>query len=754
MLDILRRIVQEVGTATHLDEALSIIVHRVKQAMTVDVCSVYVHDKDHGKLVLMATDGLRPGSVGKVQLSLSEGLVGLVAERRELVNLEDAPLHPRYRYFPETGEELYHAFLGVPVVHARQVLGVLVAQQRDCRLFDEDEVAFFVTIAAQLAASIRAVTTSGGISRLLSGLGRGSTYVEGVKGAPGVAIGTIALTYLPAHLVSVPDRQAEDPRAEEAAFRAAVDAVQEDLHAISKRMELTLPSEERALFDAYVMLLGSDSLVSDALRRIRAGNWAPGAWRDAITEHAKVFEQMEDPYLRARAEDIRDIGRRVLQRLQHQATAPREYPERCILLGEEVSVSQIAEVPISQLAGVVSMRGSAVSHTAILARALGIPAVMGLGELPMGRLEGCSMVVDGYQGRVFVRPSETVLAEFQRLVREEQALTAGLRELRDLPAETLDGVKLPLYVNTGLLSDIGPSLESGADGVGLYRTEFPFMVRESFPAEDEQCRIYGRVLESFAPRPVTMRTLDIGGDKNLPYFSIQEDNPFLGWRGIRVTLDHPEIFLAQLRAMLRANAGTGNLRVLLPMVSNVAEVDEALGLLERAYAELQEEGKPAVRPRVGVMVEVPSAVYQADAIAKRVDFLSIGTNDLTQYLLAVDRNNSRVAELYDSFHPAVIGAVREVVKKAHRRRRPVSVCGEMAGDPGGAVLLLGMGINSLSMAASSLPRIKWVVRSVTKESANELLKRAMELEEAWAVRRLVDEALEQAGLGTLVRPRG
>jgi phosphotransferase system enzyme I (PtsP) len=400
---------------------------------------------------------------------------------------------------------------------------------------------------------------------------------------------------------------------------------------------------------------------------------------------------------------------------------------------------------------VVSARGSSSSHVAILAHALGIPAVVGAADLPIARVDGCELIIDGYRGQVYVSPSSTVRDEFTRLAYEEKQLSAGLEELRGLPAVTPDGVHIPLYANTGLLSDITPSRNSGADGIGLYRTEFPFMTRERFPSEEEQCNIYRQVLEAFAPRPVTLRTLDIGGDKALSYFPISEENPFLGWRGIRVTLDHPEIFLVQLRAMMRASAGLNNLYLLLPMISHVAEVDEALRLINRLYGEMILAGEPIELPRIGLMIEVPSAVYQIEALAKRVDFVSVGTNDLTQYLLAVDRNNPRVAELYDSMHPSVLNALIHIIQGARRQQKPVSVCGEMAGDPAAALLLLGMGVTSLSSNAASLLRVKWVIRNFNIARAKEVLDNVIQMEDAQSIRRYVGTVLEDAGLGGLVR---
>lgn len=751
MLITLRRIIQEVRATTDLDEAMAIIVQQVKGAIPVDACAVYLSDEKSHEYVLMAADGLKLRSTGRVRLGRNEGLVGLVGEQQELVNLKDAVAHPCYRYSSATGEEGYHAFLGVPLIYYRQTLGVLVARRQAQSQFNEEEAAFFVTIAAQLAKAIHDAVAIGSITRLLSGKAQGSAFIQGIQAAPGVAIGTIALLDPLTNLESIPDRQTQDIAAEAIAFRAAVATAQEELRSSSERLEADLPSEARALFDVYVMLLASDSLIADTLQRIRAGSWAPGAWRDTIAEHAQVFERMEDPYLRARAEDIRNIGHRILSHLQGQSNEPRQYPERCILMGETVSITEIAAVPIDRLTGIVSTRGSALSHTAILARTLGIPAVVRLTTLPIGRLDGCKIVVDGDRGRIYIRPSHATADAFQRHIREAEALVARLSSLHDVPAKTPDGVRLPLYVNVGLIAELSPTLTDGGEGVGLFRTEFPFLMRESFPVEDEQYQLYRKVLESFAPKPVTLRTLDVGGDKILPYFPVEEDNPFLGCRGIRFTLDHPEIFLIQLRAMLRANAGLNNLHVLFPMISRVGEVDEALGLLARAYRELLAEGQAAVKPRVGAMIEVPSAVYLAAALARRVDFLSVGTNDLTQYLLAVDRNNAEVATPYDYFHPAVLNAVCQVIEGAHQQSKPVSVCGEMAGDPAAALLLLGMGVDALSMNITSLARVKWVIRSFTRHRARALLEEALGMEDGFAIYCLLGGALAEAGLGVLVR---
>ena len=412
---------------------------------------------------------------------------------------------------------------------------------------------------------------------------------------------------------------------------------------------------------------------------------------------------------------------------------------------------QLAEVPLEKLAGIVSAKRASFSHVAILAHAMGVPAVMGVSDLPVGRMDGRFIISDGYRGRVYVTPSQAVLEEYQRLAEEDRELSDELQSVQDLPCETTDGVLVSLYLNTGLISEVQSPGQNEAAGVGLYRTEVPFMIRDRFPGERAQIANYRKVLETFAPRMVTIRTLDVGGDKPLPYFPISESNPFLGWRGIRISLDHPEIFLTQVRAMLQAAVGLYNLRLLLPMVSHVSEVDDAVLLVQRAHDDLVEEGLPVRMPQIGVMIEVPAAVYQVEALARRVDFLSIGTNDLTQYLLAVDRNNTHVAEIYDDLHPAVLQALIQVVEGARQYQREVSVCGEMAGNPAAVVLLLGMGIQHLSMSGGSLSSVKWVIRSISRARARELLQAALRFERPADIKALLNNALEEVGLGGLLR---
>lgn len=751
MLNSLRSIVQEVNSARDLQSVLRIIVTRVKGAMSTEVCSVYLRDQQKC-YTLMASDGLNEEAIGQVSLALNEGLVGVVAAREEPINLDRADSHPKFQYFPETGEERYSAFLGVPIVHHRNVLGVLVVQQVESRRFDEGEEAFLVTMSAQLAGVIAHAEATGALAVIGNSAPKEAKF-SGVAGSPGVAIGQAVVVSPLADLTAVPQQTCDNVEEELAFFQSCLAAVREDVKRLGEELKVRLNKEEQVLFDAYLGMLDDASLGGEVTERILEGFSAQYAWSDVILDHVKNFSSMHDPYLRERASDVQDLGSRVLAYLQESAQKERQYPDNTILIGEELTASVLGEVPQSKLVGLVSVRGSGNSHVAILARSMGIPTVMGAVDLPFTKLDGRELIIDGYHGAVYSDPSQSMKVHYQEILEEDLLLVAGLEELKDLPCETLDKHRVALWVNTGLMADAILSLERGAEGVGLYRTEVPFMLRDRFPSEEEQRLVYREQLEAFAPHPVTMRTLDIGGDKALPYFPIAEDNPFLGWRGIRITLDHPEIFLAQVRAMLKASEGLNNLRILLPMISSIPELEVAQMLIYRAFDELLDEGYTLEMPPIGVMIEVPSAVYQARELAARADFLSVGSNDLTQYLLAVDRNNARVADLYHTLHPAVLRALATVVKDSHSQGVPVGICGELAGDPAAAMLLVAMGFDTLSMNATNLLKVKSVIRSITMVQSESLLAEVMQLPDTESVNRCIERAFDRCGLTRLLKPK-
>ena len=747
MIHRLQRIVQEVNRAPDIDHALVLITGSLIQDLNADACTIFLADEDDPNvLVLQACEGLNPKIIGKVKRKLGQGLIGTIAARAEAMNLIDAPGHKKFMLVPDSGEIEFPILLGVPIITHRDVLGVISVQRAE-NAFNEDEEAYLTTLAAQLATSIERAESQGRFSTEQT-----THVIKGVAGAPGMAIGEAVVLNRGVNLESVPNKKTSDTEGELSSFREAVRKVCEELTVQAEKMRASLPEEECALFLAYAQMLSGGSLIDDTEKNIAAGNWAPSSWRDTVEQHAYVFTQMEDRYLAERANDIRDLGLRVLRKLMLEQSLYLDFPDQTILVGDEVTATDLADVPLDCLSGIVSAHGSSSSHVAILAHALGIPAVMGVPNLPVKQLDGVKLVVDGYNGSAFINPDKSVLDEYSQYLEEEAAIEQDLLELKNQPAVTLDQHQVTLLVNSGLMSDHTPSLRSGAEGVGLYRTEIPFQIRDRFPSEEEQYLIYKDVLDTFRGMPVVLRTLDVGGDKPLSYFPINEANPFLGWRGVRITLDHPEIFVTQVRAMIRANVGVNNLEILLPMISGKAELVESLVLINRVRDEIEEElGETIWLPKIGAMIEVPSAVYQIEDICSMVDFVSIGTNDLTQYLLAVDRNNENVADLYSSLHPAVLKAMCQTVEGAALSNTPVSVCGELAGDPLGVMALLGMGIDSLSMSVGSLLRAKKVIMSFSHAELIEMLQDALAMPDAFMIREMYAGKLDQRGLGGLIR---
>lgn len=758
MLKILKRIVQDVTTAGNLREALVILVQQVRIAIHAEAVSAYLIDNKHAEYVLIATEGLNKQAESNVRISLEKGLIGLVGRREEPINIDNAPAHPAYYQNPLLGEDHLRAFLGVPIIQHRKLYGVLITQQSEERCFDDEEEAFLITLASQLGGIIAHAEATGELAQLTQPKPIGTTKLEasqvalmGIGSVPGVGIGTAVVIYPQADLDAVSRRTVDDITKEITIFYEALKTTRDNMQRLSRRMKSVVAEDEHALFDVYLRILDNDSLGTEVEQVIRAEQLnAQAALAAVIKKHVHQFENMQDDYLRERADDFRDLGHRVLAELQSFQQEEIVYPRRTILVGDEITAAALAEVPEGQLMGVVSSSGSNNSHVAILARALGVPTVMGVRGLQLDQLLRRAIIVDGYYGHVFISPNRAVLSEYKQLAHEEDELNQSLVSLRDKPAETTDNYRVALHVNTGLAMD-ALSMSVGAEGVGLYRSEVPFMSRDCFPSEDEQYIIYRQILKAFAPRTVTMRTLDIGGDKVLPYFPMKEENPYLGWRGIRVTLDHPDVFLLQIRAMIRANEELNNLRIMLPMVTTLGEVDETLALIHQAHQELLEEGAVVEKPPVGVMIEVPAAVYQARELAKRVDFLSVGSNDLTQYLLAVDRNNARVANLYDALHPAMLRCLLKVVEGGHAAGVDVSICGEMAGDPLAVILLLAMGFDTLSMNSFSIPRVKWVIRNFSIAQARKILADVLALEHPEEIRHYLQEALAAEGLGSLIR---
>jgi phosphotransferase system enzyme I (PtsP) len=741
-----QRILQEVSVASNLSEISDIIARRVKEALGLDACAVYLFDNDADQYVLMGSVGMDGSSGHRKRLDRHAGVLGLVDERKELVTLTGPAAHPPEHPLIAGNDAPFEAFVGMPLVHLQRVLGVLAGWKKASRKFEPNELTFIVTVASQLASIVGDAIATDEIEHLLRGERRERDFVEGAPAAPGLTVGIATVLKPTARPSVIAGARVEDASVEEAALRAAIAAACRELESDGARLAAALAGDAREMVDAHLLLLRDDLLVTDTLERIRAGSGASWAWQETISHYVRVFKRMADAAFRAKADDIRELGQRVLLQLESGHSEARTHPERCILVADRVGITDIAAVPAGRLAGIVCRRGSALSHTAVLARALGVPAVVRLGSLPGSLIDGCTMAIDGDLGRVYVNPSPATVDTFEKAGTERRASAEAFAVQRGLPARTPDDVSVPLLANIGLSSDLGAVLAGEADGIGLLRTEYQFLLHEGFPIEEEQYLYYLGVLKSLAPKPVAIRTLDVGGDKILSYFPISEDNPMLGCRGIRFSLAHPEIFLIQLRALLRANAMHGNLQVLFPMISRASELDAALHLLNRAHRELLEEGTPSAVPKVGVMVEVPSAVYLTKTLADRVAFFSIGSNDLTQYILAVDRTNAEVANPDDALHPAVLDAMYRVAVDAHAQNRPVSVCGELAGDPAGALVLLGLGVDTLSMSPAALAQVKRVIRTFTSERARALAMESLGLDDGHAVRQHLTRALRAAGV--------
>jgi phosphotransferase system enzyme I (PtsP) len=761
MLTTLKRIVQEVNQIPGLENALERLVFLVKETMQVDACALYLADYKNQELVLKATEGFDKQAINTVKIGFNEGLIGLVGQREEPLNIENAQIHPRFKHFPEVKEESFFAFIGTPIIHQRKVLGVISMQQKSIRRFSEDEEAFLVTLATQIGLEIANAEMLGNHNSADDFSSVSQKTINGIPGSSGLALGIGVVQNIKYELSQIMVSKTEDPDEQIAAYRHAVEITRSQVTHLSDGLSDTIPDDVKSIFQLYHQLLDANSLGREVEQKIREGWSAASALKLVVELYATRFKNMDDAYMQERAVDIVDLSNRILANILGASNATsaldiaKNLQQGTILVAKEVTASMLAEFQHLNLQAIVSIQGSNNSHAAILARAMGVPAVMGLGTIPLSLLDGKELFIDGYSGQVVVSPEPQVKVEYQQLIDEEEALYRRIESESDAASVSQDKCAMTLLVNAGLSAEVEVSLYEQGAGVGLYRTEIPFMLRERFPSEQEQFELYKSLLSSCPNKEITMRTLDVGGDKPLPYFPIIEDNPFLGWRGIRMTLDHPDIFLVQVRAMLRASIGLTNLHILLPMISTLSEIDDAKRLIKQAFLEVKEEaikrGEMLSKPAIGVMLEVPAVIFQLDQLAKRVDFFSVGTNDLTQYLLAVDRNNARVAGLYSSYHPSVLQALYHIIKTSERCNIPVTVCGELAGDPKGALILMAMGYRKLSMNAHSLRKINWVIRNLALSEIEALLPSILSCDSPNDVKSLVDNHLEVKGLGGLVR---
>ena len=772
-----------VEEAEDLPGCLNSIAGIVAKRMQTEVCSVYLLDAESDRLTLSATRGLDQAAVGRVSMSVGEGLAGLVVETRQPVIVADAPAHPRFLYFPETGEERYHSFFAVPVSSQKTPIGVLVVQTSRPREFTRQEVRLLKAISAQVSTIIvhaRLVDSLkdkererkrsrqsmvNALRRLRSYEGRGKertsepprkfrSRLTGLAACPGFAYGKAHILQRRIDLAAIEKTRAADPRAEVEIFRSAVQRSAAQMEEIKTRMTALISDEAGAIFDVHRLIL-NDPVLQDEIesRILEEGLTAYYAVSDVFRRHMRTVSEVEDRYLKERTADIRDVAERLLDNLSGSGDSRLVVPEeRAVLVAEDLSPADLALIEGDLFQGIVLATGGVTSHASLLAKSFEIPTVVAAEALLESVRKEDSLIVDGNSGVVFVNPNKEIVDEYARLERHYLAVNRELDEMRNLPAETTDGHRVRLLANMGLLTDIRFAQVHGAEGIGLYRTEIPFLAYHDFPTEVQQLALYQRVVEGMSGKPVTIRTLDIGADKYPPYVSVarSEPNPFLGWRSIRISLEVSKTFEMQLRAILRAGA-LGPVRLLLPMVSSLEEILRVKAMLREVKADLARRRIPFdADMEMGIMIEVPSAVQVAHRLLEEVDFVSIGTNDLIQYLLAVDRGNRKVASLYEPFHPAVLSALNHVIRAAKDKGKRVAMCGEMAGDPLSTLLLMGMGLEEFSMESLSIPVVRKLVRSVSYERAGAIGRTALRMDRVDEIKRYLFSEMRSLGLVELL----
>ena len=681
-----------------LDQIVSIIA----ADMVAEVCSIYVMRAGE-VLELFATEGLKVSAVHNTRLRVGEGLVGLIAAQARPVALADAQNHSDFAYRPETGEELYQSLLGVPVLRSGRVIGVIAVQNRTRRNYGDEEVEILETVAMVLAELI----SSGELinrAELMPADGNAllPLRIEGISLNPGLGLG-VAVLHAPQF--NIGELVAEDVDVEHERLHKAVSEMHGALDDMMNQSDLAAAGEHQEILESYRMIAEDAGWFARIDEAISSGLTAEAAVQKIHNDIRARMSQVTDPYLRERVHDLEDLGGRLLQHLcgpngTNGATADDDVVKNAdgvILIARNMGPAQLLDYDRSKLAGLVLEEGSATAHVSIVDRALDIP-VVGQARDILDMIEpGEPVIVDGSNAQVFVRPGEEVRQRFRNSVRVRAERKAAFSRLRDLESVTQDGVSIKLNINAGLLIDLPHIHDMGADGVGLYRTEVPFMVRADFPDVGDQRQIYARVLELAEGKPVIFRTLDVGGDKMLPYWSAQdEENPAMGWRAIRVSLDRPMMLRQQLRALIQAAAGH-DLSIMFPMIAEVPEFDQARALLDlELKREEQRGGNMPKTVSAGVMLEVPSLLFQLPALLQRVDFVSIGSNDLCQFLFATDRGNPRLSERYDNLSPPVVSLLRDVVLHCEGADVPLSLCGEMGANPIDAMALIGIGLRNIS----------------------------------------------------------
>jgi phosphotransferase system enzyme I (PtsP) len=696
-------------------ERLNHIVTLIAMSMDAEVCSCYIMRAGE-VLELFATQGLLQTAVHTTRLRVGEGLVGDIAARARPLALSDAQNHPNFAYRPETGEDIYQSLVGVPIIRSARVVGVLVVQNKSQRQYTDEEIETLETVAMVLAELVISGSLIN-IAELASVDGNAilSLRLEGIRLTRGIGIG-VAHIYNPQ--IEIDKMVSDDPEHESVRLRIALGKMQASLEEMFDNHALSLGREYKEFLEIYQMFAEDSGWINRMLEAIRYGLTAEAAVQSVHEESRLRMSKVNDPYLRERLNDLEDIANRLLRYLVAEASPNllknTELPEDTILFCRSLGPTELLDLDRKKIRAIAMEEGSPTMHVTILARALDIPMIGRLGSFA-GKIDsGDLVIVDGELGQVYIRPTDDILELYNKRISDQAQKSAAFAAMKDLPAVTKTGEKVHLMMNAGFYIDLPQLEETGADGIGLFRTEMAFMTVSQMPNVEEQKKLYSEILNRAQDRPVIFRTLDIGSDKLLPYWhSPKEDNPAMGWRSIRISLDRPAVLRQQLRALVQAGSDR-HLKIMFPMVAEVDEFDRLKDILDLELARHQSQG--AIMPQkvsVGTMLEIPALAWQLPILLDRIDFLSVGSNDLMQFLFAIDRGNQRVSDRYDSVSPSMLNFLKMIVKECKIKSVPLSVCGEMAGRPLEAMALLGIGVRSLSMAASSIGPVKAMIRSLS-----------------------------------------
>ncbi len=712
--EILTRLHDVMAARTNAQAKLNQVVQIIGEAMDSEVCSIYL--LRDGVLELYATRGLRQESVHVTKLALGEGLVGKIAEQVETLNLDEATSHPDFAYKPETGEDLYHSFAGVPIVRREQAVGVLAVQHEASRRYAEIEIEALQTVAMVLAELIAGAGLIDDTRSAAATRDQGAVRLSGLKLVEGMGRGHVVFHQPRIHIEHT---VAEDTEAERHRVYAAFRQMREQIERMTSQAEFGVAGEHQDVLNTYKMFAYDEGWGRRINEAIDSGLTAEAAIERVQQRTRMRMREISDPLLADRMHDLEDLSNRLLRIVSGQLGTAAQLGLRqdSILIARNLGPAELLEYDKRRLKGVVLEEGSLTAHVTIVARAMGVPVVGRVRSIRRMVAEGDFLLLDGNQGAVFVRPTATMDDAFDAKLVITQKRRAEFTAMRDLPPCSRDGRRITLMVNAGLRDDVAALDVTGADGIGLFRTEFQFLVSATLPQRERQQRLYRDVLEAAGDRPVIFRTVDIGGDKALPYMKgnddeDREENPAMGWRAIRLALDRDALMKAQARALVEAAAGR-TLNVMFPMISEPWEFDQAQALFEKQRAWVASRNRPVpLAIRYGTMLEVPALAEMLDVLLPKLDFLSIGTNDLTQFLFAADRAHPKLAERYDWLSPAILRFLARVVAQTEASGVPIGVCGEMGGRTLEAMALIGLGIERLSITPAAIGPVKAMIRSL------------------------------------------